>query len=206
MRAAMANEASAALAAGLDSNAVEGYVPRNSPSIAAAAAHLPTQPARADTTTASKSSGSRTTQPGPVQTQSLAGPAERHDVSASTMPQTAHDNSEQSTMATSTSGIKTYSSQSHLNGAQHGSATSGSASEASRTGGAEAPPQDRRKSASNVSDAGGYGAGGGLQQPAEGRRRKALASHAAEGRVMENDAGEGGASQSADPAQQPVLV
>ncbi len=208
MRAAMANEASAALAAGLDPNAVEGYVPRNSPAaMPAPQAKGTLQSARADTATA-RSSAPTSTEAGSVQSHLSASPAEQHDVPAHALPQIAQDNGKQSIGATSSSINKAGPSQARLNGAQHVSATPGSASGAScDSGGTEAPPQDRGKLASSTSDLGRHGAEGGLQQPAEGSQRKALANSAAAHDIdAEHVAAEGSASQSADPAQQPVLV
>lgn len=210
MRAAMANEASAALAAGLDPNAVEGYVPRNSPGTAAATAPQAkgtTKTVRADTATP-KSSAPRTMEPGPAQSHSSAGPAEQHNIPVPALPQTAQDNDELGPITARTSETKGRPSQSSLNGVQHVSATSGSACEAPRRSrGAEEPPQDIRKLAKSLTDSGGSDPEGGLQQPAEGMQRSALADSATqESTMMETVLGDAGASHSTDPAQQPVLV
>lgn len=70
-----------------------------------------------------------------------------------------------------------------------------------------ASAQDRRELASNGIDSGDSDAVTRLQQPAGDMQSSALASGAAqEHKETEHVAAEGAASQSVDPAQQPVLV
>ena len=210
MRATMAEDTSAGLAAGMDPIAVEGYVPRSSPGIAAASpprANGATQAANADTA-ASRSSAPRKTEHGSVQIFPSAGHVEQHDVPAPAAPQTAQGSNEQSAVAAGPSEAKATRSQSRLKELQHVSAASGSASGTScRSGGAEASAQGRTELASNVIELGGPRAETGLRQSAEGMQRSAPASGTLqEEEEAEHGAAEGGGSHLADPAQQPVLV
>ena len=210
-RAALARDTLAALAAGAEPHAVEGYVPRSSPGIAAARGpkcQVNAKSADSDMTTCSSSpplDAARSSEQSP----STGGPAEQHDNNGVAPGQYIN---EQSRPAAGTPEARVNASQSRKHGTQNVSATLGPASQASAfLADAETPGQhgqeigedDRESHACGVT----FGAKERPQQPAHGIQESATASGNAQvAAEAEHDSAEGVASASAHPVQQPVLV
>ena len=213
MRAALARDTSAALAAGSESHAVEGYVPRNSPGIAATVAPRAVVPVDSAKSDSNMSQGPPLdAAPSSEQGSSTAGSVEQHNIPAEASPPAGHNTSQRSAAAAGKPEAKTNATQSFVNGIQDVSASSGSSSQASSlSADAQTPAQDRRRVAEDDKELDRCGATVSArerpQQPAKGMERSALASSNAQSATeAEHIAAEGVASASADPAQQPVLV
>ena len=165
MRAALARDTSAALAAGSESHAVEGYVPRNSPGIAATVAPRAVVPVDSAKSDSNMSQGPPLdAAPSSEQGSSTAGSVEQHNIPAEASPPAGHNTSQRSAAAAGKPEAKTNATQSFVNGIQDVSASSGSSSQASSlSADAQTPAQDRRRVAEDDKELDRCGATGQRQ-------------------------------------------